>query len=158
MTLMTGAATLTWSMPTRRYVQSGAPMTDELLQLGADLGDVLEAMPQRVAVLISSDLAHTHLSSGPYGYSEAAEPFDLAIGQWGLTLEDRPLLDTAKSLVASALSCGYTGLVMLHGMLTRSKMAKDKAWQPMKGGPFALEHPTYYGMMVAGFVPRDKHF
>ena len=153
---MTGAATLTWSMPTRRYVQSGAPMTDELLQLGADLGDVLEAMPQRVAVLISSDLAHTHLASGPYGYSEAAVPFDLAIGQWGSTLEDRPLLDTAKSLVASALSCGYTGLVMLHGMLTRSKMAKDNPWQPMKGGPFALEHPTYYGMMVAGFVPHDK--
>ena len=69
---MTGAATLTWSMPTRRYAQSGAPMTNELLQLGADLGDVLEAIPQRVAVLISSDLAHTHLASGPpYGYSDA---------------------------------------------------------------------------------------
>ena len=36
----------------------------------------------RKQVLVSSDLAHTHLASGPYGYSPAAEPFDLAVGRW----------------------------------------------------------------------------
>jgi len=27
----------------------------------------LEALPQTVAVVVSADLAHTHLASGPYG-------------------------------------------------------------------------------------------
>ena len=34
-------------------------------------------MTERVVVVISADLAHTHLSSGPYGYSNTSEPFDL---------------------------------------------------------------------------------
>jgi aromatic ring-opening dioxygenase LigB subunit len=39
---------------------------------------LLEAMEIRVAVVVSADLAHTHLKSGPYGRSPAAEPFDAA--------------------------------------------------------------------------------
>lgn len=89
-----GAKVVFWSMPTRRYDESGAPMTDELLRLGAILGTTLERLPHRVAVLISSDLAHTHLASGPYGYSPAAAPFDAAVGQWATSLADAPLLDT----------------------------------------------------------------
>merc|ERR1711924_562808 len=50
---------LTWSMPTRRYVKSGAPMVEELLQLGASVARELDALPMRIAVVISSDLAHT---------------------------------------------------------------------------------------------------
>ena len=34
-------------------------------------------MSEKVAVVISADLAHTHLKTGPYGYSNASEPFDL---------------------------------------------------------------------------------
>jgi len=109
------------------------------------LGAALEALDKRVAVVISSDLAHTHLASGPYGKSAAAEPFDLAVGEWGKTLAPAPLLETARSLVPKALSCGYTGLVMLHGM-----MASVGTWSPLRS-PFCLAHPTYYGMMVAAF-------
>ena len=50
-----------------RYNGSGAPMTDELLGVGRRLGAALEALDKRVAVVISSDLAHTHLASGPCG-------------------------------------------------------------------------------------------
>merc|ERR1712039_74001 len=146
----TGASVLTWSMPARRYAQSGAPMTAELLQMGATLGEKLESLPMRVVVIISSDLAHTHLASGPYGFSKAAEPFDLAIAEWARTLNDDALLVKAKSLVGDALSCGYTGLVMLHGIMSR---ADKQRWQPIHRGPFAIAHPTYYGMLVAGFQP-----
>ena len=43
---------------------------------GADLYDFLEGLSERVVVIISADLAHTHLKDGPYGYSNASEPFD----------------------------------------------------------------------------------
>jgi len=49
-------------------------MIPELLSLGGLLSDLLEgqALPylgdKKVVVLVSADLAHTHLASGPYGY------------------------------------------------------------------------------------------
>ena len=44
---------------------------------GTELFALLEPLKEKVAVVISADLAHTHLSSGPYGYSNASEPFDM---------------------------------------------------------------------------------
>ena len=43
---------------------------------GSDLYSYLEPLQERVVVIISADLAHTHLASGPYGYSSDAAPFD----------------------------------------------------------------------------------
>ncbi len=40
-----------------------------------------------------------------------------ACGEWASSLNSTALLVTAASLVDRALSCGYTGLVMLHGMM-----------------------------------------
>jgi hypothetical protein len=44
-------------------------MIPGLLRLGASVGRLLEALDKRVVVVVSSDLAHTHLASGPYGQS-----------------------------------------------------------------------------------------
>lgn len=38
-------------------------------------------MSEKVVVVVSADLAHTHLKTGPYGYSNASEPFDL-VCEW----------------------------------------------------------------------------
>ena len=54
------------SIPTRRNLDSEI-MVPELLEFGSRLYEQLEALEERVVVLISSDLAHTHLASGPYG-------------------------------------------------------------------------------------------
>ncbi len=43
---------------------------------GAHLYQYFETLNKSVAILISSDLAHTHQSDGPYGFSKVAEPFD----------------------------------------------------------------------------------
>jgi aromatic ring-opening dioxygenase LigB subunit len=51
-------------------------MIPELQNLGKILFDKLDSLKENVAIIISSDLAHTHLNNGPYGYSPAAEPFD----------------------------------------------------------------------------------
>ena len=68
---------IVWSVPSRRYTDSVSMVASgELTGLGQHLGTVLEALSQSVVLLISADLAHTHLASGPYGYSKDAEPFD----------------------------------------------------------------------------------
>ena len=46
------------------------------ISAGTELYALLEPLKEKVAVVISADLAHTHLQSGPYGYSNASEPFD----------------------------------------------------------------------------------
>jgi len=130
------------SMPTRR--NQPVPLLPELIDLGHHLSDYLEQLSQRVAIVVSSDLAHTHLECGPYGYSPTAEPFDQACGRWARTLDPEPLLITAAGLVDEALSCGYTGLVLLHGILERVNVE----WKPEL---LSNHHPTYYGMLVARF-------
>ena len=78
----------------------------------------------------SSDLAHTHLASGPYGYSDAAEPFDKACGKWAINPEENSnsLLIDAANLVDDALSCGFPSLVVLHGIIEKD----FGRWNPRK--------------------------
>jgi len=140
--------TLIMSQPSRRNVD-GQAMIPELLRVGSQIYSFLDALPERVIVVISSDLAHTHSADGPYGFSPSAAPFDIACGKWASTLDAEPLLETAGSLLKDALSCGYTGMVMLHGMIRSSGVA----WQPRL---YANFYPTYYGMLVATFLPPKQ--
>eukprot|EP00667_Euglena_gracilis_P014565 EG_transcript_15095 len=137
------------TQPTRRNVDPVA-MIPELGKLGAALFKELHGWPQRVAVVISGDLAHTHLASGPYGYSPSAAPFDAACGRWAQTLDSQYLTKQAARYITTALSCGYTGLVMLDGLLRRSRQLR---WRPCL---LAEAHPTYYGMMVATMTPTES--
>ncbi|GFR87174.1 protein CA_C1420-like [Elysia marginata] len=135
------------SQPSRRYTQD-VQMIPELLSLGASLYEILEASPKRIAVIVSADLAHTHLASGPYGYSNTSEPFDKACSRWATTLDRKFLLVQAASIVDKALSCGFTGFVMLHGLMEAGGL---QTWQSRV---LVNHHPSYYGMMVASFY-RD---
>lgn len=76
-------------------------------------------------------------------------PFQ-AIGQWVMTLDKSVLTVEAAKYVDKALSCGYTGLVMLHGMMHAGELS---SW---KQTLYANYHPSYYGMMVASFL-RTSH-
>ncbi|GAU90380.1 hypothetical protein RvY_02802 [Ramazzottius varieornatus] len=134
--------TIILSHPSRRY-DHPETMIPELLHLGRSLFLQLDRLKERVVVIISADLAHTHQKDGPYGYSPSAQAFDDAIGEWLQTLEPAPLLETAATYVNEALSCGYTGLVLLHGMLSEDGL---RTWKP---NLLINAHPTYYGMAIA---------
>jgi len=129
------------SIPNRRYTDS-ANMVPELLHLGSELFHILENHELKVAVVISADLAHTHQASGPYGYSPLAAPFDNACVAWAQTLNPQPLLKTARKLQSKAISCGFSGMVMLHGLLSDTA----SQWTPTM---YQYAHPTYYGMLVS---------
>mmetsp|Transcript_15877 Transcript_15877/g.51730 ORF Transcript_15877/g.51730 Transcript_15877/m.51730 type:complete len:96 (+) Transcript_15877:120-407(+) len=77
------------------------------------------------------------------------DPTDAAlarIGAWARSLAAAPLLDDATALADDAKSCGYTGAVMLHGLLNASAATYASRL-------FAEAAPTYYGMMIADFLP-----
>lgn len=136
------------SHPLRRYSQSPS-MVPELLTLGQSFRRWADGRPERIALLISSDLSHTHRADGPYGYSNASAPFDAAVKRWASDPNKNAdsLLTEATSLQDRAMSCGFTGMVMLHGCL-------------MSGGfepqVMAMRNATYYGMMVATFAKIEE--
>lgn len=133
-----------WSQPERRY-DHAVEMVTELLQLGLALAKWIESRPERIAVIISGDLSHTHLPNGPYGYSNASSVFDKALGKWASDPYSNAdaLLKTAKKLQPCAKSCGFTGYVMWHGML--------EALGKTTSTVYADLNVTYYGMMAASF-------
>ncbi|XP_050402207.2 protein CA_C1420 [Patella vulgata] len=138
------------SQPSRRYNDDMPTMIPELLKLGYDIGKYFESKKKTAVVIISADLAHTHSKDGPYGYSDAAQPFDDACGKWVENLDEQSLTKEAASYVIKAKSCGYTGLVMLQGLLSASS-GGIMSWQSQL---YANYHPSYYGMMVASFLRK----
>jgi aromatic ring-opening dioxygenase LigB subunit len=122
---------LIWSNPERRY-DHAPEMVPELLRLGGQyLLPWMEARPERIGVVISSDLSHTHQPQGPYGYSNASAPFDAAMGTWAMdpcsVKGTAALLETGRQLQTRAKSCGFTGLVLLHGLLCSSSTTARSA-------------------------------
>jgi aromatic ring-opening dioxygenase LigB subunit len=102
--------TLIMSQPSRRSTEgSTSAMLTELHDMGALTMKYLDGLLERVMIVISSDLAHTHSADGPYGYSPAAQPFDDAITRWAQTMDDTWLIKQAAPLLDDAKSCGFTG-------------------------------------------------
>lgn len=85
--------------------------------LQAELG---VAEPQRVVVVISADLAHTHSADGPYGFSPHAEPFDRAVRAWaagqGRGRGREELLEQVRADAAEA-PCVWGGCVLCTASL-----------------------------------------
>jgi aromatic ring-opening dioxygenase LigB subunit len=148
-----------WSYPLRRYTSSPA-MVSELLDIGASIREWMEALPLQIGALISGDMSHTHQASGPYGYSNASAPFDKAVEHWASNPCEHAasLLQDARSLQPHGMSCGFTGMVLLHGMLCGNggnhpydSLARDRVYVNLNA--------TYYGMMAATFdsIERGKN-
>jgi aromatic ring-opening dioxygenase LigB subunit len=153
---------LIWSYPHRRYDHS-PEMVPELLNLGAQIAQWAHERPERIGVIVSGDLSHTHQGRGPYGYSNASVPFDAAIGQWAATStaccspeSSTALLEQAKRLQPRALSCGFTGYVLWQGMMCASSFSSNIA-QKYESQVFANHNVTYYGMMAAIFAPTTAN-
>lgn len=147
------------SFPLRRYTDAPA-MVPELLRWGHFVRQFLDAsIPNiSVGVVISGDLSHTHQQDGPYGYSNASAPFDAAIGRWAenpCSQQGRhALLQEARALQPQALSCGFTGFVMLHGMLCgccNSSDSYEDTADPWISDVKVNRNVTYFGMLAATF-------
>ena len=168
-----------------------------LFNLGRDVREYLTAAPHlqhhRIVLIISGDLAHCHgwadgtpeIYRPDPSYAELprkgkaeAKLFDAAVSRWitgGGKAEqwklDRAIIaDEAGGMEKEASSCGYTGLLMLQGLIDSDTLAMADAGTDSSspaasagGGSsdwllsdFTLQLPTYYGMMTA-LLTRDAH-
>jgi aromatic ring-opening dioxygenase LigB subunit len=132
------------SQPVKR-LDEAKELIPETLTLGNDLRLFFENLPQRIVVIISADLAHTHQKDGPYGFDEAASIFDDLIGKWASTLNDKILLKQVVPKLDKAKVCGFIGFIMLQGMIEKLD------FEPQL---IVNQAPSYYGMMVAQFMKK----
>jgi aromatic ring-opening dioxygenase LigB subunit len=152
---------LIWTFPYRRY-DHAPDMVPELLQLGAVVMNWAETRPERIGMIVSGDLSHTHQASGPYGYSDASAPYDAAIGRWARMDPcqepgAKALLEQARALQPAAKSCGFTGYVMWHGMMCHTiALNRPYGQRSFHAQVLVNRNVTYYGMIAATFEPsRD---
>jgi aromatic ring-opening dioxygenase LigB subunit len=143
------------SVPRKRLTEPECMVT-ECLDLGKELGKYFSNSNKRVVVVVSGDMAHTHITNKTNDFSnmsvdlsqDEADIFDQAIGTWaGDPINNEKTLIDSSRIVTKYLSCGYTGFVILQGLL---KEISSRGSQ-IKGNVLCNCHPTYYGMMVAMF-------
>lgn len=138
-----------FSMPRKRLTKE-VDMIPELFQIGKSLKDFFAEMKERVVVVISADLAHTHNHSvqgqpTPFGLNDNAEVMDSTLEKWAKTL-DTSLLHVEAAKYVDTYVCGFTGFVTLSGIITNATFTPQF---------LAREHPTYYGMMVVSYFPIE---
>ncbi|MHA1629412.1 MAG: hypothetical protein ACTSXO_11325 [Candidatus Heimdallarchaeota archaeon] len=131
------------SQPLKR-LENAVDMIPETLTLGNDLRLFFNKLDERVVIIISADLSHTHQKDGPYGFSEQAKITDKLLGQWAETLNEKLLTKKVASLLPEAKVCGFIGFVLIQGLMNRLTAYK----------PHLLlnEAPSYYGMMVVHYL------
>lgn len=121
---------------------------DQHVRAGAAIARAATASGRRVLFVASADQAHAHRRDGPYGFDPAAAHFDrLAVE---LVKADRlaELLELGPELIAAAKPDSLWQMVMLHGALA--------AGGPWRSELLAYDAPTYYGMLVASYLPADR--
>jgi len=152
-------------IPVRVRSESGI---QELIKIGSDIWTFVKTnlSDKRVAIVTSGDLAHAHSTNetSPYPFHPDAQPFDDKIVAWSKididetqshpnSSSNQLLLRDTLPLFSNALTCGYTGLVLLQGVLTACASDPDPMFQRnFTANLIDYSWPTYYGMMVNSFV------
>jgi aromatic ring-opening dioxygenase LigB subunit len=134
------------SIPKKRFNLDS--FKNELMQLGHNLESFFQKKELRTALIISADLAHTHLEKGPYGYHPSADKLDHLVNQWITVLEKEFLIDQIYPLAETGLACGLAPITVFQGVI---QATRESSWN---GTLVSYAKPTYFGMSAAFFKKK----
>ena len=121
---------------------------ETLVRFGVILARVSAQNTKRVALLASCDQGHAHDANGPYGFDPASAIHDQAMCE-AIAANDLPrLLEWPQEFMETAKVDAYWQTIMLAGALGHT---------PMTGELLSYEAPTYFGMAVAAYAPKEKN-
>jgi len=135
-------------MPQPKVVIAGVAFPRNQLSLeayidfGRALRTVIAAADRRIAVIISTDLAHTHAADGRYGFDPAAAECDAALLEVVRADALDRLLEFDEDWVDRAKNEAIRPLLALHGLVEGTGRRVEV---------LSYEAPTYYGMMCAAY-------
>ena len=112
---------------------------EEPEEYGLRIGQILEKLPGRYALVASGDLSHRLKEDGPYGFDPAGPEFDQAVLN-ALQRDTKKLTDLPVDLVEKAGECGYRSLRL--------------ALAAKEGAPEVL---SYEGPFGVGYMVADLY-
>ena len=124
----------------------GIPLQQNF-EFGKVFARVAEGEKKRVAFVASSDQAHAHRKTGPYGYSPAAGEYDSMVVEAVRENRLESVLAFGDDLVGKAKPDSLWQMAVLAGALSVV---------PMEGRVLSYQVPTYFGMLCAGYSRRAK--
>ena len=120
---------------------------DQNIEFGRTIAEVAEAEEKRIAFVASSDQAHRHRKSGPYGFDSRAAEYDRKVVD--AVRRDRlgDIMELDPDFVEGARPDSLWQMAMLVGVLSVKQM---------RGELVSYQVPTYYGMLCASYRPVAK--
>jgi len=106
---------------------------------GLRIGQILDKLPRRYALVASGDLSHRLKEDGPYGFDAAGPEFDQAVFK-ALQRDTKKLTSLPIELVEKAGECGYRSLRL--------------ALAAKEGAPEVL---SYEGPLGVGYMVADLY-
>ena len=117
-----------------------------LVDFGRAVAAAATAGSRRVGVVASCDWAHTLAADGPYGFCADAAAVDAEVVAAVAADDLMRLINLDERRAEDAAIDGLWQALILAGVLEAV---------PMRGEFLGYEAPTYYGMLVAAWVPSD---
>jgi hypothetical protein len=108
-------------------------------EYGVHMGQILENLPERYALVASGDMSHRLKEDGPYGLDPAGPEFDQFVVK-ALQRDPKKIVDLPVDLVEKAGECGYRSLRM--------------ALAAKEGAPEVL---SYEGTFGVGYLVADLY-
>jgi aromatic ring-opening dioxygenase LigB subunit len=132
-------------------VPSRSVNPDLLYSFGRAAAEAARDAGLRLAVVASADWSHTHLATGPYGYSPAAKELDRIVVKAAQNSDLRSLARISDKLIEDAKPDGIWQAIILAGALDTTSLV---------GEVLCYEAPMYYGMLSAVYteVKKDRAF
>ena len=119
-----------------------APARDLSLDGHIRLGEAIERLPGRHALIASADHGHTHAADGPYGYHSASVDYDELLQR--ILASDRLDFRSLAGLVDDAKADSLWQLLILQGAVGETARADVLAYVAQ----------SYFGMLVAEIRSR----
>jgi aromatic ring-opening dioxygenase LigB subunit len=122
------------------------PLRENVL-FGRAIADLAKKTRRRHVFIASADQAHAHLKKGPYEFSKDASRYDRMVAEAIRMNSLKRILQFDRRMVERAKPDSLWQMAMLVGLLERVNMGSEL---------FSYDVPTYYGMICAGFAPRQN--
>ncbi len=116
------------------------------VEFGKAVAEVAQASDKRVGFIASCDWAHRHDPDGPNGFHPDAPRMDAEVSEAIMRNDILSLIDLDDEYIHNAAIDGLWQLLMLGGA---------QQVVPMDVDFLSYEAPTYYGMIVATYEPRQ---
>lgn len=133
-----------------RYMILGVPRLrhenfGSLRQYLETLASILKNFQDDFILVISGDLAHTHIPEGPYGYHDWAKSFDETFYQW-MAEHKQEQMTLMLEQDRKAKACGLAGMYLIHQLLQNNEYMLTTSFYRV---------PTYFGMGIGRWVHQD---